>query len=211
MSKKTTKKQVAAVSPVTKTKAITKAPGAKKTKSAVGGVADKTRTPMAPKTRKGPAHVVKVSTPKVIAKAAPTKKPVAVKRAPAKVTPGATPPPVARAPRATATNAGLPSETFEVPVAHYGTREQARRDAADFNEPDVFRRRSAMFPSPNSYGVTAEVIGHGITETEQVRNKPQLNRILLSLTIRVTGKDATRVNGWADTVKERLATMLGAR
>lgn len=88
-------------------------------------------------------------------------------------------------------------QQFEAVLGPYGTEAEAKQEVSQFRHPNVFAYRSAMFPTPQNFGITAEVTA---AEVVRVENPNPLYPFGVQLQLTVTG---ARAQAWITAFKNR--------
>lgn len=86
---------------------------------------------------------------------------------------------------------------FEAIVGPYGTEFEAKQEVTQFRHPNVFAYRSAMFPTPQNFGVEVKVLEASVTK---VQNPNPLYPYGVKLQIAVRGP---RAKDWITSFKNR--------
>jgi hypothetical protein len=91
-------------------------------------------------------------------------------------------------------------DVVTVVLGPYGTDTQARAEARQFQHPNVFAYRSAIFPHPGNYHVTVRVLESVVVSPN---TKTTLYPFAVQLRIKVDGT-ANNVRSWIKTFKDRV-------
>lgn len=83
---------------------------------------------------------------------------------------------------------------------------QAEQDSREFKHPQVFTNRSALFPAPQNFGLTIEVLES--KPKAWVHSPSPLNQFYVQLTLEVTGPDLHRIEEWERRVTRIIKTFM---
>lgn len=100
-------------------------------------------------------------------------------------------------------NTGKDSTMKTVRLTGYGHKAGAEQDVAQFRHPNVFAYRTALFPNPQSHGVTVLVTDVKSVELKDKEVANPMYKWAIDLTLVVSGPVAKR-DGWLKSFENKI-------